>query len=171
MNELTKNILIIGKQGSGKSYLAKKWQELGVNAVDADKIEGLGDWYDADGTLIEFNKDADAEWIKVNSFLWDKSFLEKYLDDQGPIIILGSSRNALELKELFDDIYYLKVPGEIIEERLQNTDRTNPHGSTKEQRQVILRKVQASDEKIIRSNIKMISGTQTPEEILEQIEF
>jgi dephospho-CoA kinase len=42
-------ILLIGPSGSGKTFISKTLREKGVNAYDADMIEGFFAWVDKAG--------------------------------------------------------------------------------------------------------------------------
>lgn len=167
----TKNILITGMQGSGKSYLAKKWAEMDLKTVDADSIPDLYAWFDESGNIVPFDEKCDEAWYKSHKMLWDEKFLRQYLKENGPIIVSGASRNTMELLPCFDRAYYLKVPVDVIEQRLQASDRENAFGISAEQRKVVLDKVAESDASMSNFDIEILDGTLSPEELLKKIDY
>lgn len=71
---MNKKILIIGPSGSGKTYISVELRKRGINAVDADLINGLSNWFDGDRNKIEYPEDADKEFLDNHEFFWDKEF-------------------------------------------------------------------------------------------------
>jgi shikimate kinase len=170
--KLTKNILITGMPGSGKSFLTKSLRELGVNAFDADEIKGLGDWYSIQGKRkVRFKLNADVNWLNRHEYLWDKSFLRKFIHKNEPLILLGGSANLFSFVGLFDAVYYLKVPSRIIEKRIQRNNRKNKFGLLKEQRETVISEVKNSDKLISKMGITVLDGTLPPRKIISKIKF
>lgn len=158
-------VLITGSSGSGKTYLAKEFQKIGLNAVDADTIEDLHGWFDGDGNKVKFPEVADEEFLDNHQFLWDKNYLKKYLEDKKDIYMFGLSGNIFEMRDCFDKVYFLDVPDEIILERLKMNDRENPMGKTEYQQKVVLEYAHQIKEKAVRLGIKMIDGARDTEDI------
>lgn len=169
MLPLSQNILITGMQGSGKSYLAKKSAEAGYKTVDADTIDGLSAWHDAAGHVVAFDAAGNQDWLDTHQFLWDRDVLRTYLETHGPIIFCGSSGNTMDMLDLFDQAFYLKVPTEIIMQRLTAHDRENSFGSTLEQQATIAARVTGSDNLMNTYPITTVDGTQSPEVLLKKI--
>lgn len=82
-------ILIFGPSGSGKTYVSAQLRGMGVNAVDADLIEGLSSWYNGQRNKVKYPEDADQEFLDNHEFLWDKDFLRDYLDKNPDIYLFG----------------------------------------------------------------------------------
>jgi len=86
-------VLILGPSGSGKTYISSQLRKQGINAVDADKIEGLSSWYDGAGNKVVYKENTDEEFLNNHSFFWDRNFLEDYLSKTPDVYIFGVSGN------------------------------------------------------------------------------
>lgn len=162
-------VLVFGPSGSGKTYISSKLRNLSVNAVDADKIEGLSFWYDGQGNKVEYPEDADKDFLDNHSFLWDRNFLEDYLEKNPDIYLFGVSGNIFDMLDLFDKVYFLKVNPDLQKERLLHQSRENPMGNTEYQRENAVRWGLELEQKAKTSGIEFIDATLRPEEILELI--
>lgn len=162
-------VLVFGASGSGKTYISTKLRNLGINAVDADKIEGLSSYYDGQGNKVECPEDADKEFLGNHSFLWDRKFLEDYLSKNLDVYIFGASGNIFEMLDLFDRVYFLKVNPDLQKERLLHKSRENPMGNTEYQRENAVRWGQQLEQKAKTLGIEFIDATLSPEEILKRI--
>lgn len=167
---MSRKVLVIGPSGSGKSYFSSRLREQGVNAIDADLIEGLHGWYDGKGNPVSFPKDADKDFLDNHDFLWSRDYLSDYLDKQEKdVYIFGLSGNVFDMIDLFDDVYYLKVKPEVLEDRLTHDSRENPMGKTEYQRQVVIEYAEEMNKKTEELGLKMIDATLSPEEIYKLI--
>lgn len=162
-------ILVIGASGSGKTYVSSKLKELGVNAVDADLIDGLSGWYDGRGNEVKYPNDADQKFLDNHSFLWDKEFLKKYLDKNPDIYLFGSSGNMFEMLDLFDRVYFLKAGPLLLKERLTHESRKNPMGITEYQRENAIRWGLEIEKKAKDLGIRFVDATLSPKKISELI--
>lgn len=128
-------VLIFGPSGSGKTYVSQKLKTLGVNAIDADTVEGLSSWFDGAGNKVTYQIDADKTFLDNHSFLWDRKFLKNYLNKTQNVYLFGAAGNVFEMLDLFDKVYFLKIDPEIQKERLTHKSRENPMGNTDYQRE------------------------------------
>jgi hypothetical protein len=158
--------LIVGPSGSGKSYVSRKISEMGVNAFDADAVEGLCGWFDKDGKIANFSFDADREFLENHSFLWNREFLKDYLESHTEeMYLFGLSENVFDMLDLFDKAYYFFVPDEEIEKRLSSEERDNPFGKSEVQKQIILEFKRELDERARQLGLEFIDSTKSPEEV------
>lgn len=162
-------VLIIGPSGSGKTYASAKLREKGINAVDADLIPDLSNWYDKDDRRVEFPSDAGKEFLDNHTFLWSREVLEKFLKNRNEIYLFGLSGNVFDMFDLFDKIYFLKVAPEVLAERLQHESRENPMGKTAYQMQNALNYAKEIEETARKLGIKMIDANKTPKEIFKEM--
>ena len=127
------HIQITGPSGSGKTYMAERLAELGYSAIDADVIEDLGRFLDADGNVHEYDHDGGQEWLERHFWSWDKSVLHAYMRDTERAIICGGAGNDREASHLFTQVFYLVLPKDEILVNLLRPERFNPFGRTPEQ--------------------------------------
>ena len=161
-------ILVTGPSGSGKSYLTKKFNDMGFASFDSDLIPELGSWYFRN-KKIETPKAIDKNFMDNHAFLWDEKVLKNFLGNKNEVIVFGMSGNVFDCVSCFDKVYFLKVPHSIIAERLQYKSRSNPMGETEEQRVEVLKWAEILEEKANDLNIEFIDGTLPAYEIKDKI--
>lgn len=166
---MKKHILIVGPSGSGKTYISAALRQKGVNALDADFIEGLSGWFDSNGKRVTYPSDADKDFLDNHQFLWDRKFLKKFLQDQEEIYLFGMSGNVFDMVDLFDKVYFLKTSPEILAERLRHKNRENPMGKTDYQLQNAINWAKKIGETASKLGIQMIDANQSPEQIFSEI--
>ncbi len=128
---MAKHILIIGPSGSGKTHVSEVLRKQGVNAPDADLIEGLSDWFGAGGKTVTYPENANKEFLDNHEFLWDRNFLSRFLQEQqNDIYLFGMSGNVFDILDLFDRVYFLETSPDILAQRLRHESRKNPMGRT-----------------------------------------
>ena len=161
--------LITGPSGSGKTFLANALKCRGIDTYDADTVRGLTGWFDGAGNRVKFPPGADRFFLDNHAFLWNRQALIDFLASHKVVYLFGISRNALEMTDLFHDIYFLKVPPAVLAERLRAPDRINPMGSTDYQIEYSMMWARRNEEKARKLGIQMIDGTQSAEQILSEI--
>jgi hypothetical protein len=113
--------------------MAERLADLGYPAIDADVIEGLGRFLDADGTVHDYDHDGGQDWLERHFWTWDEGALRAYLGERGRSIICGGAANDTDMDHLFDQVFYLVVPKDEILNNLLSPERFNPYGKTKAQ--------------------------------------
>lgn len=162
-------VLITGPSGAGKTYVSGQLKELGYPVWDSDDIEGLSGWYDGQGNQVSYPPDAGQEFFENHRFLWNRNFLQEFLTIHPDIYIFGMAGNAFEMLDLFDKVYFLKVPPKIQMERLLHPLRANPMGQTEYQRKNAVWWAQIIERDAKKLEIPMIDATKKPQEIWEII--
>ncbi|MES2109296.1 MAG: hypothetical protein V4577_11130 [Bacteroidota bacterium] len=160
-------VLVIGPSGSGKSYLADALQAKGINAFDDEDIDGLSSWYNQRWQKIPPPKTADEAFSNHYSFLWDKKFLADFLDGHDEVYIFGGSGNVMDVFDLFDKVYFLKISLELQKERLRSPLRKTPALDFGEEGQIIWGAW--FEDEARKRNVPFVDADQTPEEIFEII--
>lgn len=166
---MNKKVLIIGPSGSGKTYTSAILRNIGVNAPDADLVEGLSDWFDGNGNIVKYPIDADKEFLDNHEFLWRKDFLRDFIDNNKEIYLFGMSGNVFDVIDLFDKVYFLKTSQDELAVRLRHDSRENPMGRTDYQLQNALRWAKEIEDKASELGIEMIDASQSPQEIWSKI--
>ncbi len=168
--KLQENILLFGPSRSGKTYLAAKFAELGVNAYDAE-AQDLCHWTsDETGEIVEYPEVPDKEWLQKNHFRISKDGLADFIKTNQPVIVLGHAWNIMDCIDQFDKAYFMYVPPEELERRLA-INRTP--GTVRVVKPAVLdfhrerhaeRLAQAKQ-----LNLPIIDATMTAEQILEKV--
>ena len=167
---MSKKILIIGPSGSGKTHISSELKKRGFNAVDPDLIPGLSGWFDKDGKEVEYPEDADKEFLDNHEFLWNKKFLESYLERQEEIYLFGLSGNVFDVVDLFEKAYFLKVEPQALVKNLRHETRNNPMGKTDYQLENALKYAKEIEQKAKELNITIITASgKSPDEIFTEI--
>jgi adenylate kinase family enzyme len=86
---MARHILITGPSGSGKTYISATLRKRGINALDADLIEGLSGWFGVGGTQVKYPEHADKNFLDNHEFLWNRSFYQNSLRNNGIICIFS----------------------------------------------------------------------------------
>jgi len=162
---MSKHILITGPSGVGKTHTSSYLRSININAIDADEVEGLAGYFNSKREEVECPPDADKEFLDNHEFLWNRSVLESYLAQQNEIYVFGMSGNAFDMIDLFDKVYFLKAPQEVLAERLRHESRKNPMGKTDFQLQNALNWAKEIEENAMELGIEMIDATLSPQEI------
>jgi hypothetical protein len=137
--------------------------------VDADKVSGLAGWFDTQGVKVQPPSEPDKEFLDTHRFLWNREALAAFLEANPAIYLCGISRNALDMCDLFDKVYFLKVPPEVLIQRLQHPNRDNPMGRTAYQLEYSLSWAEVNEAKARDLGIEMLDGTLPVEELLQRI--
>lgn len=169
-NQPRSNIFVTGISGSGKTYLSEEWSKMGLKAYDADSIPGLAGWYTLNGLPCEYNPQADKSWFDNHRFLWSREALKTFLEKEGPVIVLGISKNSFHLTDCFDSCYFLQEPNEVLLEHLDSPHRTNPFGSTMFQKWKVLRGARRVLKTALKKDMCILDGRMTPLELFHDIQ-
>jgi len=172
-----KNILITGSPGSGKSYLTKKLIEKGINAIDGDYMFNVVQWINK--TTHETDpfpnkiEDADAKWLNNHKFIWHPDRLDKFIKENEPIIILGLCDNLEKIVKYFDKVYYLKVPIDLVKDRLLRPDRqkSNAFGRDQEQINKLGNMIKELNSKALKLNFEILDVNSNEDEILDLLDI
>ncbi len=162
-------VLVLGPSGVGKTYIATFLRDNGVGAYDADLIPGLAGYYNGNGDEVEYPIDAGKEFFDNHEFLWNREFIEKFLETRNEVYLFGISGNAFEMLDLFSKVYFLKASPELLAQRLRHESRENPMGKTDYQLQNALNWAKEIEEEAFALNIPMIDATLKPQQIFDQI--
>jgi len=105
--------------------------------------------------------------------LWNRDTLRTFLAEQEPVVVLGVSDNVFDVLDLFDQVYYLRVPYAVARERLVSTTRQafTAFGQHEEQREALEQTIRKFDQKAKTQGIKQLDATLSPTAQLEHIDL
>lgn len=162
-------VLIIGTAGSGKSYLAEKMKSKRLNAVDASNPKyRLTKFIDVNGRKVKYV--GGKEWWSNHSYMYDLTRLERLLKGNDNIYLFGDLRikDDLKIAKFFDKTFYLKLPKQIIRERLVNR-KGNPFGKQQGELEGILASKIKEDRMARKAGLTIIDATLPVGEIIKII--
>lgn len=123
VNDVTggKAILVVGPEGSGKTFLSNMLRSKGLNAIDTDSVDKLARWTDMHGRKIKFPEKPDTYWFERHKFCIYKNKLRALIRKR-PVVVFALAHNLEDIIDMFDEIYYLKVNKSILDKRLRKRD-------------------------------------------------
>lgn len=115
-------VLVTGWSGTGKSTLARTFEQQHIEAIDTDRVDGLCGWVDKrtgswhGRTCPEPFSEGNFDWN------WKEATLESLLKEHPDAILCGSANNAERFFSLFTHIFVLGLPEQ--EQRRRMNART-----------------------------------------------
>jgi hypothetical protein len=161
--------LLFGPSGSGKTFIANALRSKGINAFDADDLQGLGDWYDRNWKKVATPKTTDEALSNHYSYLWSREFLTDFLGRYADtdVYLFGGSGNLFGVTDLFDKIYFLKVDPALQQQRLASPSRPTP--SMDQDADGLVVWGSWLEEEAKKRNVPLLDAAQTPEQIFDII--
>jgi dephospho-CoA kinase len=113
------NYLISGLSSTGKSSISHELEKLGYKVYDTDVELGFYGNFET-GQPVLHPDNPSREWFKHNGWIWDGDKLKQLLRAKSdvPVFICGGSRNERKFYGLFDAIFVLHIPDEVMRDRL-----------------------------------------------------
>ena len=141
-------VLVTGMSGTGKSSVLAELARRGYRVVDTD----YGGW-------TEHVPSADG---RETERLWREDRIDELLggDNDGVLFVSGCVANQGKFYPRFDAVVLLSAPASVILERVAARD-TNDYGKTEEQRESIMRDLQAV-EPLLRAGATAEIDTRAP---------
>lgn len=139
--------LITGPSGAGKSTLANHLTSLGHAAIDADSTQGIGYYINKAGKPVPYPAGADAAWWINHNYVWELDRLRKLIDSTNPadgiVFLAGNASNINKAWDIFDDVFYLDLPKDVMVKRLAGAGREESFGNRVEEQDQLVRWVEA----------------------------
>jgi gluconate kinase len=155
----TRNYLIEGVSGTGKSSVCRELRRRGYQAIDGDNELA----YQGDPEAGDPIDDATHD-----HHIWDVAKVRYIAENQDEerTFFCGGSRNFAKFIDLFDKVFVLEVDAGTLNKRLENRPE-NPWGMRPEERELIL-KLHATKEDVPRDGIS-IDATLPLERVVDEI--
>lgn len=163
--------LITGVAGTGKTTIAKHLHIQGHNALDMDRVSGLGAWIEqVTGKPRPKEFETAADWVGRYDWLWDEKRLHELLDSEAkPIFFCGSSTNQEKFYNLFTSIFLLEIDDETLKDRLIHGERDHEFGRRPGELEVILSWYKGFQERTKALDAIVINATKSIDQIVEEI--
>jgi len=139
-------VLLTGMSGAGKSTVLAAVARRGYPTVDTD--------YDG--------------W-ELPGALWDEPRMSALLHEHHTIAVSGTARNQGRFYDRFEHVIYLRVPLEVLLERVR-TRTDNPYGKTVAQQADITRHIAEVEPLIRRSATLELDGLLPVPDLTDRVE-
>jgi shikimate kinase len=139
-------VLLTGMSGAGKSTLLAAVARRGYPTIDTD----YGGW-------------------ELPGALWDEPRMSALLAEHTTIAVSGTAQNQGRFYDRFEHVIYLRVPLEILLERVR-VRTNNPYGKTAEQQADIARYVAEIEPLICRTATLELNGLLAISVLAERVE-
>ena len=118
--------LITGRQGSGKTSVIRRLEEIGHTAYNIDDILGVTRLEDSTGQLVGW-PDGPIDWSYYR-WNWQSEQLKQLLANDDTVFVGAVTGNQTEFYPLFDRIFVLIVDAHTLRQHLE----THEHNYTPE---------------------------------------
>jgi broad-specificity NMP kinase len=117
---MSSNYLISGLPSTGKTSIGSSLNSLGYATLDTDSELGYYGVIDT-GAAVTKPANASREWSKDHGWVWDGKKLHLALFSHGdkPLFVVGGSRDEHKYYGLFDKIFVLHIPDDVMRSRLE----------------------------------------------------
>ena len=139
-------VLVTGMSGAGKSTVLAAVASRGYMTVDTD--------YDG--------------W-ELPGAIWDEPRMSTLLADHSTLAVSGTAQNQGRFNDRFDHVIYLRVPLEVLLERVRSRTN-NPYGRTAEQQADIVTYVAEVEPRIARTATLELDGLLPISELTDHVE-
>ena len=170
---MKKKIFVTGTSGSGKTTLSQTLNTLGYKAYNIKHNQfGLFKFIrkDTGEHYVDYDN-TDIEKVKNASWICDVDKLKKLLSEQTEDISFycGTASNKAEIMPLFDKVFFLKVSPDVLYKRLLVREGTDDYANTEAGRQMVLSKIDISNNKYIEAGAIPINADLSSLEVARNI--
>ena len=118
--------LITGRQGSGKTTVIRRLQELGYTAYNTDELEGVTKLQDRlTGEVIGWPEGV-VDWNKY-AWNWQEEPLKQLLASDDTVFVGAVVGNQRDFYPLFDKIFVLTLDTDTLRKRLSIHEHESHH--------------------------------------------
>lgn len=135
--------LITGPSGAGKTTIANHLEAKGHATIDTDGVQGISYYVNQNGKPVPYPAGADAGWWATHHYVWELDRLKKLIEATNPtdglVFVAGNAANINKGWDIFDEVYYLDIPEEVMLKRLKGTDREDSFGQRLDEQAQLVR--------------------------------
>ena len=165
--------LITGPSGSGKTALSTYLSGEGYTCIEADSTQGLCYFINRSGKPVPYPQGADAAWWSSHSYVWEIDRLRKLIATlqpaAGPILLFGNAGNIDKAWELFEAVFYLDIPEDIIVARSKSSEADHSFGQRVEEPEQLIRWAEPFKEKMAELGAVTIDATKPLKDVATSI--
>ena len=165
--------LITGPSGAGKTTISDHLISLGNASIDADGTQGISYFVNQNGKPVPYPQDANASWWDTHHYVWELDRLRKLIDATNPtdglVFVAGNAANINKGWDIFEAVYYLDIPKDIMTKRMAGKDRENSFGRRIEEQDQLLRWVEKFKADMLELGAVSIDATRSVAEVTEDI--
>lgn len=165
-------IYVTGIETAGKTTVCQGLKSRGFEAYDID--EGIAHYYDKvskeQSEWLDSAQLRTQEWHSQNDYMMDRAHVErlKAKSVETSIYLCGTTQHDENVRDLFDQIFYLYLDEETLRRRMVDRRKT-PFAYSPEEEAAVLSWHQSSEQTYRQLGVTMIDATRTPEQVLEDV--
>jgi gluconate kinase len=164
--------LITGPSGSGKSEVANYLEAQGHQSIDADNTPGLCYFVNKNNKPVPYPQGAGTAWWDSHNYVWELDRLRKLLDSmdtKAPIFVCGSAGNIAKAWPMFEQVYYLDIPKNVMQKRIASGRRDNSFGQRVDDSEQLMRWAEPFKEEMLSLGATSVDATQSVDKIAKAI--
>ena len=161
-------IYITGVSGTGKSTVANKLKEKGLEVISIDE-ESFCAWFNKkDQSPVEGDQILNKEFVSMNDWVCNILQLRNAIEGKENIVVVGIASNQNEYLKYFDKVILLQCDPGIFIERL-NKREDNDFGKDTMVQEWLKSWYEDFDDKLLLNNAVAINANQTIEDVVADV--
>ncbi len=164
--------LITGPSGSGKTAAAEYLASQGNISIDADSTPGLCYFVNKNNKPVPYPPHADAGWWSSHNYIFEIDRLAKLIathDSGAPVYVSGNVGNIAKASNLFNAIFYLDVPPELMLSRTKNLSNGENFGQRIDDKGQLVAWAEPFKQEMLALGAITIDGTKPIEQVVANI--
>ncbi|GEM_PF-506609 len=164
--------LITGPSGSGKTALAEYLDSQSIISIDADSTQGLCYFVNKNNKPVPFPPHADAGWWATHNYIFEIDRLAKLIATHGsgaPVFVSGNTGNIANAWNMFEAVFYLDVPTDLMLSRTKNLTNGENFGQRIDDKTLLVSWVEPFKQKMVELGAVVIDGTKPVDKVSGEI--
>jgi dephospho-CoA kinase len=161
-------VFITGISGTGKTAIVQVLKKKGINAVDMDEAD-LCFWVSKDnGKKVDYEAKLDKAFIDSHVWICDIELLNKTLNMESNVVMLGHPENTEEILPFFDKFILLQCKPETFLKRILER-KDNDFGKDETAQQYLLDTYEKFESNMLEKGAISINTESSLEEVVGKI--